>query len=244
MKQIQGIWFPEDDTHFETIMKDDGSYQKDVFDEAMGYVKNPKIFYDIGAHVGLWTLQAHKAGFRKIHAFEPNPKTFQCLEENIKNINATLYNCGISHKYFTRSICEEAKGNSGAVKLIESDLTDENSVRLISLSETDIHLMIAKFNIKPHETLVKIDTEGMEADCVRGMDKIIYALRPVVIVEQKSNNDALLILQQMGMKLVKIVRKDYILIWPPIYEYEYPSVSGNNVLSKSTSESIDAWSSK
>ncbi|NBO32603.1 MAG: hypothetical protein EBV05_13790, partial [Cyanobacteria bacterium WB6_1B_304] len=31
--------------------------------------------------------------------------------------------------------------------------------------------------------------------------------RPVVIVEQKSNKDALTILQQMGMKLVKQVRR-------------------------------------
>ena len=68
-------------------------------------------------------------------------------------------------------------------------------------------------NLKPHETLVKIDTEGSEDDCVLGMEKILYAFRPVVIIEQRSNINAVQILEKMGMKVRKCIKKDYILTW-------------------------------
>ncbi len=213
MKQIQGIWFPEDDTHFEDVINSDGTYQRDTFDYAMSYVKTPKIFYDIGAHVGLWSLQALKSGFQKIEAFEPNPKTFECLKANIKNPNVTLHKYGISDKNHSMSILEEAEGNSGAIKLVDNDFTDKVTVNLRAINTHHIHEMIYAYNLKPHETLVKIDTEGMEAECILGMDKVLYALRPVMCVEQKSNKDALDILQKMGMEIVNKVRKDYILTW-------------------------------
>lgn len=210
MKQIHGIWFPENDTHFEKVMNADGTYQKDTFDYAMSYVKEPKIFYDIGAHVGLWSLMAHNSGFKMIHAFEPNPDTFECLKKNLKD-KALLFNYGIgSAKTEMYQYCEN-EGNSGAIKL--NDNEKGKKVKVQSLQPTYLHYFINDLQIGSHQTLIKIDTEGMEAVCVLGMDKIIYALRPVVCVEQKSNKDALDILQKMGMQVVKQVRGDYILTW-------------------------------
>ncbi len=202
MKQVYGIWLPEDDTHFEKVMNSDGSYQKDTFDYAISYMKNPRIFYDIGAHVGLWSLMAHKAGFKEIYAFEPNPITLACLEKNVGN-KAKIYNRAVSATASNADLIEEDVGNSGAVKLTYG------SGNLIA-SRIGYK---AEASITPHECLIKIDTEGNEADCVDGMREIIYALRPVVCVEQKTNKDALDILQRMGMRIVNQVRRDYILIW-------------------------------
>jgi FkbM family methyltransferase len=215
MKQVYGIWFPESDTHFQNgYMNENGDYQKDAFDYAMSYVKEPKIFYDIGAHVGLWSMMARKAGFRQIEAFEPNPETYECLLRNLSNNPAAnLYNYGISNKCGTMSILQEEEGNSGAIKLIENDFNERPNVRLNSISISEIHKVIDGYRIKTHDCLVKIDTEGMEADCVLGMDKILYALRPVVCVEQRTNKDAVKILEQMGMQVVNKIRKDYILTW-------------------------------
>lgn len=218
MKQIYGVWLPEDDTHFPKMMNEDGTYQRDTFAACMEYVKEPKIFYDVGAHVGLWSLMAIKAGFKVINAYEPNPKTFACLERNLAGKNgeykAHLSNHGIAEYEDKLKLNEVDSCNSGAVTLSHwyGDW-NKNAIDVDNINNKHLHGAIDKFQIKPHEILVKIDTEGMEAECVLGMDKILYALRPVVCVEQRSNENALRILQQMGMQIVNQVRKDYILTW-------------------------------
>lgn len=211
MKQVYGVWFPQDDTHFENgFIHDNGDYQRDTFQAAMSYVKEPKIFYDIGAHVGLWSLQAFKAGFKEINAYEPNPRTFECLQRNMQIVDSGCYvylnNRGVSSKHQELGIIEECAGNSGAVKLTD-DITDIGPVYASPIE------YLERIGNNQHECLVKIDTEGMEADCIKGMASVLYALRPVVCVEQRTNDGALKILQQMGMVIQKKVRKDWILTW-------------------------------
>lgn len=213
MKQIHGIWLPESDMHFIDHIHKNGDYQRDTFQAAMKYVAEPKIFYDIGAHVGLWSMMALKQGFEQIYAYEPNPITFKCLGANLSHYeNINLHNCGVSQFDGGRKLIRESPENSGAVKLIPS-ISIEDGVECITLNHDNLHQLIAAYNIKACESFVKIDTEGMEAECVLGMDKILYALRPVVCVEQRTNHDALDILQKMGMQIVQQIRKDYILTW-------------------------------
>lgn len=225
MKKINGIWLPDKDTHFEKMMKPDGSYQKDIFKAAMEYIAAPKLFYDIGAHVGLWSLMARNAGFKHIFAFEPNPETFECYQTNLGksfNVQRESYeiqivssNYAISATSKRLKLIREKENNSGAVRLgrAESFITDADTVPCVTLNSDNLHDLIDKYQIAPQETLVKIDVEGMEADCVLAIDKVLYAFRPVVIVEQRTNLEALDILQQMGMQIVKQIRKDYILTW-------------------------------
>lgn len=205
MKQIKGIWFPDSDMHFQHFLNEDGSYQRDIFNAAMEYVTAPKIFYDIGAHVGLWSLMAHKMGFREIHAYEPNPATFNCLRANTKHLYINIFNRGVSRISTQMEIVVEDPNNSGAIKLELRNGDNEIEVSPIAYK--------GLANMRPHEALIKIDTEGMEANCIEGLREVIYALRPVICVEQRSNKDALKLLCDMGMQIVKIIRKDYILTW-------------------------------
>lgn len=209
MKQHEGVWYPERDEYFPKMVKN-GYYQGDIFKEAMNYINTPKVFYDIGAHVGLWSLMCVNNGFREIHAFEPNPETYACLQKNLKG-KAYLYRYGVSQiPNAWMEVVEEDATNTGAVKLVTSEKGKAHATRI---EAPCIHKKIAQYNIKPNECLVKIDTEGMEEACVLGMDKIIYALRPVVVVEQRHSQDALQILQDMGMQICKKIRKDWILKW-------------------------------
>ena len=214
MKQVCGIWLPEDDVHFISHVWENGDYQREAFQNAMQYVKTPKLFFDVGAHVGLWTMMAHRAGFKEIRAFEPNPKTFACLEKNTEGLESiSVFNYGIAERAGEMELVEDHAGNSGAISVKE--VTDESITRIKvrHINYDNIGISQAHLEIKPHETLVKIDTEGMESQCVLGMEQVINALRPVVIVEQRRNYDALGILQQLGMEVVRSVRSDYILTW-------------------------------
>jgi precorrin-6B methylase 2 len=41
------------------------------------------LFVDVGAHVGTWTIRAAK-GFRRVMAFEPDPKWYRMLRRNLE----------------------------------------------------------------------------------------------------------------------------------------------------------------
>lgn len=227
MKQIEGIWFPKSDEHFKKHVRPNGDYQWDTFEAVMKYITSPKLFFDVGAHVGLWSLMAHRAGFQEIRAFEPNPVTFRCLVLNLMDTHNThCHNYGIAGRDGLVDIIYEQPNNSGAVKLAPGI---QSKVR--NINDDNIGESIFELELKPNETLIKIDTEGMEAECVRGMDKIISILKPVIVVEQRSNDDAIKLLKDMGMILVNNIRKDYILIWPPV----------TSTLSQSTMDAMNSW---
>lgn len=227
MKQIENVWFPNTDEHFIRYVRPNGDYQWDTFEAVMKYITTPKLFFDIGAHVGLWSLMAHRAGFQEIRAFEPNPDTFKCLVLNLMNTHNThCHNYGIAEKDGLVDIIYEQPNNSGAVKLAPGI---QSKVR--NINDDNIGKSMFDLKIQPGETLVKIDTEGMEAECVLGMEKIIYALKPVIVVEQRGNEDALKLLKDMGMTLVNNVRRDFILIWPSV----------TSTLSQSTMDAMSSW---
>src|SRR5690606_32560895 len=87
MKQVQGIWLPDGDTHFARMMVKEparmyygspvGVYQHFKIEKAMGLVENRKTALDIGAHVGFWSMWLSDE-FDSVHAFEPSPAHAEC----------------------------------------------------------------------------------------------------------------------------------------------------------------------
>lgn len=234
MKEIKGIWFPESDTHFQSHIHKNGDYQQDIFKAAMVHVKESKLFFDIGAHVGLWSLMAIRAGFKEVRAFEPNHVTFKCLVSNISKFpNVTAHNYGVAERNDIMQLIFEDKDNSGAVRITRTNQSAENNSLMCevrNINNDNIGGSVYKLSIRPCETLVKIDTEGSEFECLKGMDKIIQSLRPVVVIEQRSNKDGIEYLKDMGMKQADQVRHDYIFTYPI-----------SSTLSQSTTDSINAW---
>jgi FkbM family methyltransferase len=59
----------------------------------------PKVFIDVGAHIGYYTMLVHKLGAEKIIAIEPDPRVFRILNryieanklDNIITINRAAY---------------------------------------------------------------------------------------------------------------------------------------------------------
>ena len=62
MKQIAGIWVPDNDTHFHKYLNKykgpdgRGTYHYDRFLQAMNFAKGLDVAVDVGAHVGLWSI--------------------------------------------------------------------------------------------------------------------------------------------------------------------------------------------
>ena len=131
---------------------------------------------DIGANIGNHTIEFSKY-FKKVICFEPNPRTFDILfanTKNIKNIEVFSLGCGMDNQVLKLQENYKNIGSSTAKFKIETD----NSVE-IEIKPLDEFLdKISKL------ALIKIDVEGMETDVLKGAVKTIDKFNPIICFEQ------------------------------------------------------------
>jgi len=148
----------------------------------------PKVFIDVGAHIGYYTMLVHKLGAEKIIAIEPDPRVFRILNrsieanklDNIITINRAAYdksNVKLELHLSTKS---------GLSSIFSSHLTKTRcgtiTIKTITLDEVYRSLNLDKIDV------VKIDVEGAESYVLSGANEIINAFRPIFLVEIKIQN--------------------------------------------------------
>lgn len=231
IKKVKNTWLPAYDTHFEGVMDVEGNYQKTQFDAALKYVKERKLFIDVGAHVGTWTRMALRAGFESFQCFEPCEDNFSCLNLNLiefleetSTICSNVRRCtinqfekgyihqlGLGDDLAESHISTDKKSNSGA-KSISSE-----GGELISVDTMDTFFLLYVKKLLGEVSLIKIDVQGSEHLVVKGGEKIIKAYKPIIIIEQMMNGKwdlrAVEILKSYGMKVLEIIGKEYIMGW-------------------------------
>ena len=108
MKQVNGLWLPDSDTHFSGPDYEIGTRQV-----VLGLTKERRLALDVGAHVGIWTC--HLADeFGEVISLEPNPENFECLQKNTEGMdNVTLRNEGASWTSDMMTLVHNREGNSG-----------------------------------------------------------------------------------------------------------------------------------
>lgn len=211
MKFVKNTWLPSNDTHFEHYIDNEGNYQKKQFDTVLKYIEPEErgLFIDVGAHIGLWSRMAIKAGFNRILAFEPDINNYNCLVKNLEEFynNKFICNYGLSNKNCKKDLIVDKKQNSGANQIIEGNSID---VRTFD----SIYKLLLPFNLF-RKILIKIDVQGHELEVVEGMTNFIKEYKPIIIVEQfldgKEDLRATEYCQSLGMKIVDKVNKEIIL---------------------------------
>lgn len=224
MKQENEWWWPDHETHMNDFKRwgPGWNYQSSKYKEAMKYVKDPKnsLAIDVGAHVGTWTYRMAQ-DFAEVIAFEPCPDHYECWERNIwpHFENVSLITQGLSDIKAPAWMVSEY-GNTGC-----ASITHEGAYRVEKVMQSD------KFNYgiktivfddwwenKAHNLrsypigFIKIDVEGYEGKVIKGMEQMLKNESPVIIVEQKSNKDALRLLTRRGYKEVWEDYGDHILV--------------------------------
>ncbi len=216
MKQIKGMWFPDDDTHFERHLLQEpeingrGTYQLKKLNAAIGFVPEDQrgLAVDVGAHVGLWThvLATH---FQRVVAFEPHPTLFDCWSRNCNDIeNVEGYNFALSLSDQDIRI-EYVEGNSGNARVAQVGTGKGHLTRAYALDN---------FSLDDRINFIKIDTEGWELFVLKGARETLLRDKPVIILEQKPGNAERYHLSRTA-GLEYLLELGYNLVWEKSGDY-------------------------
>jgi len=129
------------------------------------------IVYNIGANVGYYTIlcSLFVEGRGKIYAFEPSPKNFALLKENVEQNrlrNVELFPFALADREGSASLGISTT-NSGDHQLFSSDTTrDTVEVQLMTVDSLIAHGL-------PKPNLILMDVQGAEAAIVEGMEKLL-----------------------------------------------------------------------
>lgn len=153
-----------------------GGHETKILEIAKSLLPDDGDFLDIGAHVGLYTLNlATKAAM--VYAVEANPKTMERLKKNLERNTskfsgavATLCVAAWDTETTLSMVDENGKATGGSTRCVEGD-----DVRAMPLDSVLHGLM--KLD------LVKIDVEGAEAHVLRGMRQLVNNCRPTLLIE-------------------------------------------------------------
>ena len=210
------MWLPGNEKHLVEMMVHDATrrevdgqltYQYRKLERALDLVPadRRRVAVDIGAHVGLWSMQLVKH-FEFVYAFEPNPTVAALWRWNVHSPRAFLHEVALG-KAARRVGLKVYDGHSGHTQVAGEGDIPMTTLDALQLDEVDF---------------IKIDVEGLEAVVVKGGEDTIRRCRPVMVVEQKGEDGrmglkkdgALKYLLGLGMKQADCIGGDYFLVWP------------------------------
>jgi FkbM family methyltransferase len=147
-------------------------------------LKPGDMFIDVGAHVGYFTLLAGRqvgpAG--TVLSIEPNLVALEQLRQNVEhshlgNVHVAHTACGDS--YDPVRLYLHTDSNSSMASLSAANATSGAAVDVACTTLDDL----CQERGLPRAHLVKIDVEGAELSVLRGMERILREVRPVIVLE-------------------------------------------------------------
>lgn len=144
------------------------------------------VFFDVGAHVGYFSLLAsHLVGEKgQVHSFEPTPRTFRLLAENAKHHpNITVNNMAVySHSdelvFNDFGALNFAFNSFFPARVADGRAVPEVKHRIHTIS---IDEYVAKTGVAPD--VIKIDAESAEYQIIQGMKNTLEKYRPFFMIE-------------------------------------------------------------
>jgi FkbM family methyltransferase len=150
------------------------SYENKFFKALLPHLKDGDYLWDVGANIGYYTrLFADIVGSEgKVFAFEPSPKNFSNLLNNLKSFsNVILLPYGLGDKD-GKVVFEQGRDELGATSRIVDNAVNaaDTSQEIVDIYSGDHVVDGGRIDIP---NVVKIDVEGFEFEVLTGMKKLL-----------------------------------------------------------------------
>ena len=155
------------------------------------YMKEGNVVFDIGAHVGFYTLLANQLVGKKgkVFSFEPNPRNIIFFKKHME-LNrcdtVTLFQKAVTEKS-GRAAFDGSSGSATGFVVGVKDNASGQKERIIKIETVAIDDLV--FNkVIPSPDFIKIDVEGSEMAVLRGAKRTLQEFSPRVFIS--SDQDA------------------------------------------------------
>jgi FkbM family methyltransferase len=165
-----------------------GFFEEGLTRMMLEVLKPGMVFFDVGAHIGYYTVLAcHIVGEKgTVHAFEPTPRTFDILRCNAKDKrNVILNNIAVSSaremmkfRYYGPKYSAFNSAKSPRIRDSARRKLQSNEV-MVEATSLDAYIM--ERGSSPD--FLKIDVESSEWDVLQGAQHVLTEIRPIVSLE-------------------------------------------------------------
>jgi FkbM family methyltransferase len=165
------------------------NYESAVFDYLKRHVQAGMTVFDVGAHVGLFTvLLARWVGSTgRVFAFEPAPLTRAALMDHLAlnemNNRVSVRQLAVSDQEGSALLYTVANSPENTLSANHGRLPQ---ARGATVTVTTLDAFCASQSLIPN--IIKIDIEGFEIHALRGARRILEHSRPIVVVEMHPMN--------------------------------------------------------
>jgi FkbM family methyltransferase len=185
--------------------------------------RQKRVFVDIGAHIGRYTILAiNRFHYKKVIAIEANPDTFAMLKKNVQlnhiENNVTLVQMALSNRTGKVEF-ESDKYNLivGHVRTSKHNgLVHENN-KIIEI-ESDQGTSVLDTNKVKFEDIdfIKMDVEGFEPEVLDGMRQVLQKMQRgscvMVEISDPASKKAESVLEQYSFQLLSSNQADYLFV--------------------------------
>jgi FkbM family methyltransferase len=187
-----------------------GTYEQEKQRLLQRLLRRGDVFYDLGAHTGLFTLLgARLAGpAGRVVAFEPNTVNVVNLRRHLalnKLNNVVVVEAAVSNR---RGQIGFAPAASNYMGRLDADGTQSVAVTTLDDFLTE--------NQVPPPNVIKLDIEGAEADALRGAAKLLEVHHPKILVaahSPKLANECRDHLTRIGYSCAQLIKDDSELVF-------------------------------
>lgn len=162
----------------------EGDYEAPVERVLLSNLRPGTVFYDVGAHIGVFSLiAARNLGVQgSVFAFEPDPSNVQRIQEHASRnqldairIIPKAVSSTVGRLRFQRASLQSSMNRGTLVE--GASVAGESTIELESITLD----AVTREHALP--SLIKIDVEGAEAAVLQGSEEIFRSAKPLLVCE-------------------------------------------------------------
>ena len=158
-------------------------------------------YFDIGANQGNFSFLPLWDNSIDCYSFEPNPKMFEILIENVKlnslENNVRAFNIGVSDKNQKLDLKVPLDGSDHGLSTFADNPKDRFSYdnkpgdyKIVEVDCLTLDNIVTQLEIESLD-VIKIDTEGSELNILLGGEQSLRKFKPVIVMEYQDINSTM-----------------------------------------------------